>query len=198
MNYGYLDESGDVSSGDGATGNLVVVVVVVSHPVNLRKAVSKTRKSLGKRLRDIPELKAADSDPRIIRKLLTHAVNIGFEGVAIVLDKRRIPLPEDMEDLYREACAQATRETLERFGSLSLTVDKRYTALRQQRRFNEALDACVEGMSGVSLVVHHEDSEKERTLQVADAVAWALFQWRENGDRTFWEIIRERVIVVGI
>ena len=43
------------------------------------------------------------------------------------------------------------------------------------------------------LAIHYEVSEKERVLQVADAVAWSLFQKHERHDETFWEVIQEHV-----
>lgn len=66
--------------------------------------------------------------------------------------------------------------------------------LRLQRQLDRALAACMEGLSGKVLATHYEDSEKERVLQVADAVAWALFQKHEKGDETFWRIVQENVV----
>lgn len=88
MKYGFLDESGDVGYTREAGNNLVVVIVVVGHPERLRKAVTKTRKDLSRSFDVLPELKAADSDPRLVRKLLTHAVKIGFDAVAWALFQR--------------------------------------------------------------------------------------------------------------
>ena len=198
MNYGYLDESGDVGYVTGSSGHLVIAVVVVGRPDRLRNAVTRTRKSLGKRLRDIPELKATHDAPRPVEKLLARAVETGFEAVAVVIDKRKIAPPEDPEELYRISCARVVLEALERFGSLSLTLDRRYTASRQQHQLREALVASLGGMRGVALMVEYGDSKKEKALQVADAVAWAIFQRYEKGDETFWRIIQGYVKEVRI
>ena len=50
--------------------------------------------------------------------------------------------------------------------------------------------------SRTALAILHEDSTRERALQVADAVAWVLFQKYERRDETFWEIIQENVVVI--
>ena len=195
MNYGFLDESGDVAYTAEAGRTLVVVVVVVQQPEKLRKAVTKTRKALGKGARNLPELKAADSDPRLIKKLLTHAVNIGFDAVGVVIDKSKFPEPEDPEDLYREACAVAVREVLVQSAPLTVTLDRRYTKWLLREKLDRALAAGVEDL-GVTLAIYHADSQQEYGLQVADAISWALFQKYERQDEMFWEIIRARVAVL--
>ena len=48
-------------------------------------------------------------------------------------------------------------------------------------------------LEGVTLAIHYEVSEKERVLQVADALAWSLFQKYERHDETFWQLIQEHV-----
>ena len=197
MKYGFLDESGDVDFTAAATVNFVVVIVVVGRLRPLQIAVKKLRRDFGRHLKTVSELKASQNDPRITRRLLTRAVEAGFEALAVVVDKRKLVLPADPEDLYRDACARAVREALERFGSLTLTLDRRYRTFRLQSRLDEVLSACLMGLSGKTLAIHHENSEKERALQVADAVAWALFQKYERGDETLWQVIQGRVIEVG-
>ena len=195
MRYGFLDESGDVAYTLEAGNTLIVAVVVASHPEALRKAVTKTRKALGKRARNLPELKAADSDPRLVQKLLTHAVGIGFDAVGVVLDKRQIPEPDDPEELYREACAVAVREVVRQWGSVSVVLDRRYTKRQLREKLEQALEGGVEDL-GITMILRHEDSTRERALQVADAVAWSLFQKYERQDEAFWKIIRESVVVL--
>jgi hypothetical protein len=196
VRYGFLDESGDVAYTAEAGNTLVVAVVVANHPDALRKAVTKTRKALGKRARHLPELKAADSDPRLVRKLLTHAVGMGFEAVGVILDKRQILEPEDPEELYRETCAVAIREIVQRWGSVSVILDRRYTKRQLREKLERVLEDGVESL-GHTMVLRHEDSTRERALQVADAVAWALFQKYERQDASFWEIIRENVVTIS-
>ena len=191
MEFGFLDEAGDVAYSQGATSHFIVAVVVVGHPERLRKAVVRTRRTFGRQLKGASELKASHNVPRITERLLQHAARIGFESVAVVADKRLFSPPSDPEDLYRTACARAAREALQHFGALSLTLDRRYTSLKLQRRLDEALVASMADLEGVTLAIHYEVSEKERVLQVADALAWSLFQKYERHDETFWQLIQE-------
>lgn len=195
--YGFLDESGNTRYGSTDSRFLIVSLVVVGYPERLRKAVTKTRKSLGKRLRDLPELKAATGDPRVVHKLLGRAVEIGFDAVAVILDKNSFPQPLEPEDLYRYACSTVVRAALERCGPLSLILDKRYKTDRQRQQLEQAIRTGVEDADMIRDILH-EESHKERVLQVADAVCWSLFQRYERGNEEFWEVIRERVIEVKL
>lgn len=195
MKYGFLDEAGDVGYARGASGHFLAVVIVVEQPERLRKVVTQTRKSLGKRLRSIPELKAARGHTRIVEKLLRRAAQIDFEAIAVIIDKRRFPRPEDLEDLYRYACTRVVRETLNYSGPLLLTMDKRYTSPEMRRNLDIVLAKGVEDL-GTTLVIEHTDSEAEYALQVADAVAWTLLQKYEHRDERLWQIIQRRVTEV--
>jgi hypothetical protein len=197
VRYGFLDEAGDVGYSPGASGKFIVAVVVVGHPERLRKAVTKTRKALVWHLRDLPEMKATHNKPRINEKLLTRAVEIGFDAVAVVIDKTQFPRPQESEDLYRYACARAIREALERFGPLTVTLDKRDTTKDRRQKLDKVIYAVVEDLD-MPMELHHVESHEERVLQVADAVAWALFQKHVRGNETFWQIIRENITEVRL
>lgn len=196
MKYGFLDESGNVGRGPGSSSHLIVAVVVVGNPERLRKAVVKTRKAFSRQVKEAAELKAMQNDPRITERLLTHAVEVGFEAIGVVADKSKFPSLLHPEDLYRSVCARAVREVLTRFGALSLTIDQRYTARKLQRQMDQMLTACIQDMRGIALAFNYQDSRREKALQVADAVAWTLFQKHERGDESLWRIIQERVTEV--
>jgi len=192
VKYGFLDEAGDVGYTRGASNHFLTVVVVVGQPDRLRKAVTRTRKSLGKQLRNIPELKAARGNMRIVEKLLLQADRTGFEAIAVIIDKRRFPRPRELEDLYRYACSRVVREALVRFGALLLTLDKRYTNPELRRRLDFFLAHGIEDL-GTTLAIEHEDSAAESALQVADAVAWSLLQKYEHQDERLWQVVKGRV-----
>jgi len=198
VKYGFLDESGNVGRGPGSSAHLIVVVVVVGNPERLRKAVVKTRKAFSQQVKDAPELKAIQNTPRITQRLLTHAVEVGFDAVGVVANKSKFTSLVHPEELYRNVCSRVVREVLTRFGSLSLTIDQRYTARKLQHQMDQMFTACVQDMRGIALAFNYQDSRREKALQVADAMAWTLFQKHERGDESLWRIIEERVIEVRI
>ena len=158
----------------------------------MRKAVARTRRSLGKRLRSIPEFKAARGNVRMVEKLLQQANRTSFDAIALIIDKRRFPRPQNLEDLYRYACVHVVREALIRFGSLFLTLDKRYTNPELRRRLDFFLVHGVEDL-GTTLAIEHEDSATEHALQVADAIAWSLLRKYERQDERLWRVVKGRI-----
>ena len=197
MQQGFLDESGDTGTGLGATNHLVVAIVV-GDGKRLGNVVTKARRSLGRRVQGVSELKASKDGDRIVSKLLSHATGAGFDAVVVVVDKRKFDLSPDAEAIYRLACSRAVCEVLERFGSVSLILDRRYTSQKQRRQLTEELIAGVASMAGVALAIEYEFSEKEKGLQIADAVAWTVFRKFEREDETLWKGIQDRVVVVTL
>jgi hypothetical protein len=193
MKYGFLDESGDVGRAQGSSDNLIIVIVVTDNPARLRRVVAKTRKRLSKRRKDIPEFKAFKTDVRIIKRLLRHTAETECEIVALVADKKVVGDLDDPEALYRQLYASAIRRCLERHSQLSLCVDKRYTNPYLREKQNGAILKEIGPLQKAVLVVEHSESKSESALQVADAVAWALFQKYERGDDSFYTLVKDKI-----
>ncbi len=195
MKYGVLDEAGDPGSESTSTNHILVAVVLIDRIEDLRRAVSRTRKRLGKKKRSLPEFKAFKTDPRIVRRLLEHVAVTDCEIVAVIADKRHRPLDSDAEQLYRDLCAQAVRRCLERYDRLSVMIDKRYTNPKLRARLNQAILEAAATLSHTFLALEHLDSQQESALQAVDAVAWALFQKHEHGDEGLYRIVEARIAV---
>lgn len=195
MKYGFLDEAGDTGSKPASSDHILVAVVLSDHINHLRRAVSRMGKRLGKRKRDLPEFKAFKTDPRIVRRLLEHVVATDCEIVAVIADKRRRPPGDDAEQLFRDLCARVVKHCLERHSQLSLIIDKRYTNPKLRARQSEAILETATTLPRALLALEHLDSQQEAGLQAADAVAWALFQKYERGDKSFYHIIEPKLVI---
>lgn len=140
----------------------------------------------------IPELKAFHTPDIVIERLLRKLVQQDVEIVAVVWRKDSLIHPTDHEEGYRQVCRLAIERCLERYPQLSLTLDKRYTDPWLRDRLIEVIT------SGISpqavLVLQQAESRQEKALQIADAVAWSIFQKYERGNETFYAILGERLI----
>ena len=193
MKYGFLDEAGDVGYSEKSSRFLLIVILLTDHPQKLRRAVAKIRKGLGRKLKELPELKAYATPRRIVEKLLRMIAQMDVEIVASVVDKRGIRRPSDPEDLYRGACVEAIRACLRRAPNLSLYLDKRYTNRKLRDRQNQSIAEGIADM-GATLVLQHIESERERAIQGADAVAWSLFQKYEHGDEGLFLLVKDKIV----
>jgi len=78
-----------------------------------------------------------------------------------------------------------------------LTIDKRYTSRRLEERLVRALAEEASQLPTGSFC-RFVASEGERAIQVADAVAWAIFQKYERDDETFYQIIQDNIVVEDV
>lgn len=190
--WGVLDEAGDVGSAEGSSRYLVVAVVLTGDLQPLRRMVARVRKRLGKRLKEIPELKAKITPGKLVARMLEDVALQAVEIIAVILDKRhtRWSVPEDR---YRQVFARAVRNCLVRYPYLLLIADKRYTQRYLEDRLAEVVMEHLKDLPGRA-VWRYEASESEKALQVADAVAWAIFQKYERGNDEFYRILQEKII----
>jgi hypothetical protein len=86
----------------------------------------------------------------------------------------------------------AVQQVLLDHDHLILTFDRRYTNPALRDRLTEFIVAGA-AKPGQTLSFIHADSQRERALQAADAVAWSLFQKYERGDETFYRLLEARV-----
>jgi DNA-binding FadR family transcriptional regulator len=189
-----LDEAGDVGYGESASAHFLVVAVVIGNVEMLRKIATRVRKRLDKRRRDIPEFKASKTDPRIIRNILAKIAAVECEIIIVAADKRKVPQADDLESLYRNLCACAARQCVERYGQVTLVLDKRYTHSGLTEKLVETISRSLENVAGVLAIEPPRDSQQERAIQVVDAVAWATFQRLERNNMSFYELVKSRVV----
>jgi hypothetical protein len=71
-------------------------------------------------------------------------------------------------------------------------MDRRYTKAGLRDRLEQEIARAVEDLN-ITLAIRHADSKREHLLQIADALAWSLFQRHEHGDDTYWELIADHV-----
>lgn len=196
LTWAFVDESGDIGYAPTSSRYLIVAAVLTSRPELLRKAAAKTRKSLGKRLRDIPELKAQRTPRKVVLRLLSRVIELEVEIVAVVVDKSAFRQAALSEDLYRFACAELVAHCTNYHSKLKLICDRRYTnpQLRSQLEYYvlERLKRA-SATREVAIEMAHLDSAQDGGLQVADAIAWGIAQRYERGDSEFYDLIRRRV-----
>jgi hypothetical protein len=140
------------------------------------------------------ELKAAHSVDRVTKWVLAE-VERGEVGIVAVATGRPASRERkgDPEATYRSAVAAAVRICLERWPSLVMTLDKRYTQQHLRDRLEVAIQEEAVGIPQSVLVIRQEDSRRSKGLQVVDFVAWAIARKYQRGDSSYYDLIRNRV-----
>lgn len=190
MEVAFVDESGSLAQ--AVHGSCFVVAVLVcsqSRPIELH--VRRARRSLKRRL-PVSELKAAQSDPATIRRLLTAIAEEACEIYGVILDKTNLPEGE-AEWWYQEVIAAAIASAVERHPELHVLLDKRYTNPRQRRELEERVRTAIVHVPGQVVIIEQGDSTAHPGLQAVDFVAWALRRQAE-GDEEWAAIIAKRIV----
>ena len=184
---GVFDEAGDTGHSARSSPYLVVAGIVCRNLEPLRRVITHTRKSLGKELREIPEIKAWHTPPKLVLQILGRLAQLDIQIYAAILDKQAARVPDDPEDWYRATCAECMRLVLAQHPRVILTMDRRYTKPSLWDALTSAIVNTQPAASTLTFV--NVDSRKERALQAADVVAWSIFQKYAHEDETYWQVI---------
>lgn len=167
-----------------------MLVTASSRAIELH--VRRARRSLH-RQDPVSELKAAQSEPRTIGRLLEAIADEACEIYAVAVDKRRLD-PDQAETVYQVAIARAIAHAAERHPRLHVHVDKRYTKLRQRMALEQRIREALAHIPDQVVVVEQADSTTQPGLQAVDFVAWALRR-KYEGDVQWAAIISEKIVV---
>lgn len=195
LSYAFMDESGTVGAENG-THFLVIAVTTLS---NLREVEKPIRRAFRRALKKfgaemVNEVKASDLDEATILRLLSEIAEQGVTITATIVDQRAIRIPpDDMEEIYRQSVAWTVRRLAENFPRLNLSIDRRYTNPHLRVLLEKAIRDEIENLPRQNIMIQQENSILRKELQVADAVAWALFQKYEHGDARFYDVIESKI-----
>ena len=194
MLHAYLDESGSTTPFRPRDRFLVVAVLTVSDHAERRIRRHVRDLNTRARVRGSGELKAADATPQQRRWLYERLQRECFAVVMVVLDKIAASrTPDDPEDWYRTAVAQAARRCAERSPRLDLVLDKRYANPNLRERLNRAIEGATVG-TGCTVRIEHRESGQDLMLQAADYVAWAIHARYERGESEGYALLRYKII----
>jgi hypothetical protein len=192
LRYAFMDESGTV----GATGTrfLVVAALTVERARDLEVPVRRALKKSG---RDLVggEIKASRAAEKVNRRMLEVAANQTIGIVAVIVDQEAISvMPQDPEEIYRQAVTRAIHILLEHFPKVDICLDKRYSNAALRDKLEEHIRENIMDVFPQMALIRQESSHERKELQVVDAVVWAFFQKYERDDSRFYDVIASKVI----
>ena len=198
LHHVFLDESGGVAISAKSELYLIVAALITRRPRPVELVIKRALKRFGTSVAS-GEIKAAHSSDKALRWTLEAIARQEAHVIAVVLDKRGIIRPpKDPEDLYRQAMARAIRLCAERWLRLDVTVDKRYTHKHLRQQLEWRIRENLADITGQAVVIRQVDSMEVKELQAVDHVAWAFWRKYQWGDDSYYQIIKERVLVEEI
>jgi hypothetical protein len=190
MHLAYVDESGAPSPADGSR-YFVVAVLMPSAPRAIELHIRRARRSLHRRT-PLGELKAAQSDAIVIRRLLEAIGGEPCEICAVVVDKHGVE-DHQAETVYQLAVARAIAHAVERHSHLHIYLDKRYTKLEQRLALEQRIREAIAYLPDQVVIIEQADSTAHPGLQAVDFVAWAIRR-KHEGHGAWAELIQDRIV----
>lgn len=196
VNYVFVDESGDL----GMYGSkfFTVAAIVTEDPRKLSRIIKRVRERILKRkLKQIPEIKANNSNRRIREFVLRKIKEADCKIFAIVVDKSKIlpHLYEVKDRLYNYFCGILLNQIQIKEGKLIITVDKKHTNTLLRENFSEYVKRKIrERYPNLEVEVNQCSSYSINELQVADFVAWSINRKFNSNDDWYYRIIEDKII----
>ena len=165
----FVDESGSPSPADGGRCFAVAVLVTASPRVYPSSMYARARRGLHRQTAS-GELKAAQTEERVVRRLLLAIADETCEIYGVIVDKR-YATDASAETLYQTAVAHVIASAVGRHPELHIVVDRRYTKSSQRLRLEKTIREAIAAIPDQVVIIEQADSTALPGLQAVDFVA---------------------------
>lgn len=190
--YGFLDESGILEKKAKVGNHFVISVVVVVDPTEIKGVMKVVRRKARGKFRISSTFHAYKEGSGVIKLVLGELAKRDVEIVVGVWDKRGGKKGIDKNKLYGNLVAETVEMAFTLYPRLDITIHKRYTDPKFQNQLHNAIVQKVKTRPGF-IVINQQDERQRKELELADAVAYAVFQKYNRGKNEFYEIIRKKI-----
>lgn len=192
----YIDESGDL--GKYGSKYFTICALLVEEPLVLKRIIKRTRqKKLKKKIKNLPELKANNSDKLTREYILNRVAKTSCQIVAIVVEKNNVMnrLFDVKNKLYNYFCGILMDKVHLPSNNLIIIIDKKHTNTLMREDFNNYIkNKLTLKNSKLIIDISHKESFSLNELQVADFVAWSINRKFNANDEYYYKIIESRIV----
>lgn len=194
--YAYSDDSPTLAGREGRLAIAAVVTLKAGDKILARIPKRVRRKTMNKKLRQLPELKFYNSDEKTKMRMLQMIANTPVEIFTLLVDKeeRRVSdSPLNNGVVLGNAAAAVLKEK----GKVSWTPDRKFVNPDDTAQY---LDTAVKvaaskAPSGFLVMKGPADSRREALIQLADFVVGAVSHKYNRNDDRYYQIIKKRVVL---
>jgi hypothetical protein len=197
--FAYVDESGDLGFNEGSSRYFIITILKTKDEKPIRRCIKRIRqRKLGKKLKQVPELKGNNTPPHIRKKLLKELAELDIEIRCLVLRKEKVyPRLRDVKfRLYNYVAGKILPGALAFNRNVHITMDR----LSQKKIIREDFDSYIRArieertfFPKTRMKISHLNSKNSPGLQACDFVSWSIFRKYETGDETYYNLIERRI-----
>lgn len=190
----YLDESGDL----GKHGSKYFTIAAVSTyaPNELKRCIKRVRtRKLKKKLKELSEIKANNSDPLIRRAVLDNIAKTNCSIYIITVNKEKVfsYLFDKKEKLYNYIAGMLFDKMCVDRKNIEIIIDRKYNTILKEEFDNYIKKKISDGKLNIKTKVSHLQSHEDQGLQAVDFVAWSTNRKFSFDDDSYYKIIENKV-----
>ena len=196
MKYIYIDESGDLGEGYSGSKYFVIAAIIVDNPKNINRIIKWAKNKYNPIVGRDLEIKGNKTNRNVIKKILKKINNVDYEVFAIYLDKQNlytIPYFYNHNSLY-DTLASKLAEKIIINSPTDIIVDKSKSKQEEILNFNEKFSSSLNNTNNFLININHFNSLNYKGLQIADLIAWSIFQSLEHDNSEFIDLINNKNI----
>ena len=194
MSYIFIDESGDL--GDKGSKYFVLAAILVEDKKVLEKLIKKTRKNYKKDIGQSNEIKGFNTPPKIKKSILNKLNKKNYMAFILIFDKKykyKFDFDCDNNKLY-DIISSHLAKIIDINDPTYIFIDKTKNKKDKQEIFNELFKSSLNNSNNFPVFIDHVDSKKFKGIQVADLISWSIFQYVENNNEEYYNLIENKVI----
>lgn len=193
----FLDESGTLSFGTRSSKCFVVACAVTKDVRGVERVARKAFRGFLKKERKKRKgaiLHANDETKQTRMRLFKlFAAHKQSRASALIVEKEKVPerLRGEVHFFYNHCVEQLLGAVIEKHKCTDITLiaSRRETKKYLKQMFSEHIQRGIQKRHGVVVRVEIIPPFVDRSLQVADFIAWAVFQKHEKGDSQYCDTL---------
>lgn len=205
MAYIFLDESGDLGFNPDKKSSkyFVITFLFVENKNPIEKVIKKTAKSLSRKelKKFVGVLHACKEKPKTKVKILSELNKKDISIISIYLNKKKVytKLKDEKHVLYNYITNILldrifTKRIIPKNAPIFLIASRRETNKFLNLNFKDYLRQQTKNNHKLDIQIEIKPPSSEKCLQAVDFICWAIYQKREKGDESYYNLIKDRVI----
>ena len=194
MDYIYIDESGDL--GEKGSDFFVMAAIKVKDSRTLERLINKTRRRYKKEIGKSNEIKGTTTPSKVKKSILKRLNNINSEIYIIIFNKNnkyKIDYKYDNNKLY-DILSSELIKLIKINNTTEIIIDRTKTDREKIDNYNSFLIKNLLNPLKQKIIIKQVDSLKYKGIQIADIISWSTYQYIENNNNEYFNIIENKLI----
>ena len=194
MSYIFIDESGDL--GDKGSKYFVLAAILVEDKKVLEKLIRNARRNYKKDIGKSNEIKGSRTPAKVKKHIIKKLNQKDYKVFIVIFDKNykyKMDYGNDNNKLY-DIISSYLANLININDNTHIFIDKTKNKKSKMEEFNNLFKNNLKNLNDDYIFIEHADSKKIKGIQIADLISWSVYQYIENNDDEYFNLIKNKVI----